>query len=81
MGMGTYFRGASEHLLFGVRGSLPLKRKDAITYFLAKRGSGGHSSKPAEILEFIESCSPGPYIELFARSKREGWTAWGADAK
>lgn len=81
-GMGNYFRGQTEHLLFGVRGSLPLKRKDAATLLPAwKRGPSGHSSKPVEIHEFIESCSPGPYLEMFSRIKREGWTVWGADAK
>jgi len=80
-GMGNYFRGQTEHILFAVCGSLPLKRKDASTLLPAwARGKNGHSSKPAEIHEFIESCSPGPYLELFARTKREGWTVWGADA-
>ena len=60
-GMGTYFRGKTEHLLFGVKGSQPLKRKDVGTGFNAPRGPGGHSSKPEEAYELIETCSPGPY--------------------
>ena len=77
-GMGNYFRGQTEHLLFGVRGSLPLLRKDAPTLLPSwPRGPNGHSSKPVESYGFIESCSPGPYLELFARSHRAGWTAWG----
>ncbi len=81
-GMGTYFRGQTEHLLFGVRGSQSLTRKDASTLLPAwDRGPDGHSSKPVEIYGFIESCSPGPYLEMFARQKRDGWAAWGADAK
>jgi N6-adenosine-specific RNA methylase IME4 len=79
IGMGNYFRGSTEHLLFGVRGSLPLNRKDAGTWFAAKRGKGGHSSKPVEAYELIESCSPGPYLELFARATRKGWKGWGSD--
>jgi len=79
-GLGNYFRGQTEHVLFGVRGSQGLKRKDAGTVFSAARGPNGHSSKPPEFLEFVESCSPGPYLEMFARSSRPGWTAWGADA-
>jgi N6-adenosine-specific RNA methylase IME4/transposase len=79
-GMGNYFRGQTEHLLFGVKGSQPLRRKDAGTVFYARRGDGGHSSKPIEAYELIESCSPGPYLEMFARRQRDGWTAWGADA-
>lgn len=77
-GMGNYFRGQTEHILFGVRGSQALKRKDASTLLPTwKRGPNGHSSKPSEVYEFIESCSPGPYLEMFARSEREGWTHWG----
>jgi len=80
-GMGQYFRGQHELILFGVSGSMPIKRKDASTILPAwGRGAGGHSSKPQEIYEFVESCSPGPYLEMFARSKRSGWFAWGADA-
>lgn len=36
-----------------------------------------HSRKPDEMYEIIESCSPGPYVELFARERRKGWTQWG----
>ena len=78
-GMGNYFRGSTEHILFGVKGSQPLKRKDMGTWFQAPRGPLGHSSKPVEFYDLVESCSPGPYLEMFARSKRVGWSAWGAD--
>jgi N6-adenosine-specific RNA methylase IME4 len=76
-GMGNYFRGQTEHVLFGVKGSQPLKRKDVGTAFMADRGTGGHSSKPATFLDLVESCSPGPYIEMFSRSSRDGWITWG----
>jgi N6-adenosine-specific RNA methylase IME4 len=80
-GMGNYFRGQTEHVLFGVRGSQPLKRKNASTLLPAwKRGPKGHSSKPVEFLEFVESCSPGPYLEMFSRSQRDGWVTWGESA-
>jgi N6-adenosine-specific RNA methylase IME4 len=78
-GMGNYFRGQTEHILFGVRGSLPLKRKDVGTIFNWPRGSMGHSSKPIEVYDLIESCSPGPYLEMFARGGRSGWHSWGED--
>lgn len=81
IGLGTYFRGQTEHVLFGVRGSQPLKRNDVGTWFAAPRGPLGHSSKPAEFYELVESCSPGPYLELFARTQRPGWTCWGAEVK
>lgn len=79
-GMGNYFRGQTEHVLFGVRGSLPLKRKDVGTLFSAPRGPRGHSSKPPGFYELVESCSPGPYLEMFARGSRADWTSWGAEA-
>ena len=78
-GMGNYFRGQTEHVLFGVRGSQQLRRKDAGTVFAAPRGKG-HSSKPAEFMDLVESCSPGPYLEVFARSQRPGWSSLGAEA-
>lgn len=76
-GMGNYFRGQTEQVLFGVKGSQPLKRKDAGTVFQFPRGPAGHSSKPVEFYGFVESCSPGPYLEIFSRSERADWTAWG----
>lgn len=76
-GMGNYFRGQTEHVLFGVKGSQPLKRKDVGTVFTADRGKAGHSSKPASFLDLVESCSPGPFIEMFSRSSRAGWVTWG----
>ena len=36
-----------------------------------------HSRKPDEIYDIIEECSPGPYLELFARFTRDGWHQWG----
>ena len=79
-GMGNYFRGQTEHVLFGVKGSQQLKRKDVGTVFSAARGEGGHSSKPLEFYGLVESCSPGPYLEMFSRSQREGWTTWGENS-
>ena len=79
-GMGNYFRGQTEQLLFGVRGSMLLKRKDAPTVLFAERGAGGHSSKPDEAYEFVESCSPGPYIDVFGRADRDGWSVWGQES-
>ncbi len=79
IGMGNYFRGSTEHVLFGVRGSLPLLARDVGTYFAAPRPKG-HSAKPREFYELVERCSPGPFLDVFARSPRDGWTLWGAEA-
>ena len=80
-GMGNYFRGQTEQILFAVKGSQPLKRKDVGTLFTAPRGPNGHSSKPVEFYDLVESCSPGPFLEMFSRSKRDGWVAWGEGSK
>ena len=78
-GMGNYFRGSTEHVLFGVRGSLSLQRKDVGTWFAADRGPQGHSSKPDEFYTLVESCSPAPYLDVFSRRERDGWTCWGGE--
>lgn len=75
-GMGNYFRGSTEQVLFAVKGSQLLKRKDVGTYFEAPRGEG-HSAKPEEFYKLVESCSYGPYIDIFGRKKRDGWSVWG----
>ncbi len=76
-GMGNYFRGQTEHLLFGVRGSLQLMRRDVGTVIHAPRGDSDHSSKPVEAYDLIETCSPGPYLDMFSRQTRRGWFTWG----
>ena len=78
IGMGNYFRGSTEQILFGVRGSQALLRKDVGTWFAAAR-PGPHSAKPDEFFSLVESCSPGPYLELFARKNHSEWTCWGAE--
>lgn len=77
-GMGNYFRGSTEQILFGVKGSMPLLRHDVGTWFEASR-PGGHSEKPPEAYQMIESCSHPTYIELFARKERKGWFTWGGE--
>lgn len=76
-GVGFYFRNVTELVLFGVRGSMrTLKPGRTQVNILATR-KREHSRKPDEIYDIIESCSPGPYLELFARFRRKGWDQWG----
>lgn len=80
-GVGFYFRNVTELLLFGVRGSmrtLPPARSQVNMIETRKRE---HSRKPDEQYELIESCSPGPRLEMFARYPEPGWTAWGDEAE
>lgn len=74
--MGYYFRGATEHVLFCVRGKLRLNVRNLPTAFLWPR-IGKHSRKPEAFYDMVEQASPGPYLELFARRNRIGWTTWG----
>jgi N6-adenosine-specific RNA methylase IME4 len=79
-GVGFYFRNVTELILFGVHGSmrtLPPARSQVNLIETRKRE---HSRKPDEQYDLIEACSPGPYLELFARHPQEGWTAWGDEA-
>lgn len=77
LGLGAYFRTQTEHILFGVRGSMKTEdpAKSQRTYFMAPKL--GHSRKPPASYDLIERCSPGPYCELFARQPRLGWDHWG----
>ena len=80
-GVGFYFRNVTEVVLFGVRGknarTLAPGRKQVNIIRSRKRE---HSRKPDELYDIIEACSWGPYLELFARNTRTGWTGWGNQA-
>ncbi|MGP5080518.1 MT-A70 family methyltransferase [Corynebacterium variabile] len=79
-GVGFYFRNVTEIILFGVKGSmrtLPPARSQVNMIETRKRE---HSRKPDEQYPFIERCSPGPYLEMFARYPHPGWTAWGDES-
>lgn len=76
-GRGTYWRPAHEHLLLGVRGSLPFRGKSAASWLRAARST--HDSKPEAIRKLIERVSHGPYLELFGRKAIEGWTVFSSE--
>ena len=80
-GVGFYFRNVTELVLFGVRGknARTLKAGRRQVNLLATR-KREHSRKPDEQYDIIEACSPGPFLELFARGTREGWSTWGNQA-
>lgn len=75
MGTGFYFRSATEHVIFATRGNLPLRDRGIRNWFEAARTE--HSAKPEPFYEIVERASHGPYLELFARRPRAGWTGWG----
>jgi N6-adenosine-specific RNA methylase IME4 len=80
-GVGFYFRNVTELMLFGVRGknarTLAPGRRQVNLLATRKRE---HSRKPDEQYAIIEACSPGPFLELFARGTRKGWSTWGNQA-
>lgn len=75
IGVGGNFRNATEHIIFTTKGALSLKRQDLPTWFSAQRTT--HSTKPDEAYELIEKASHPPYLDVFARKKREGWETMG----
>jgi N6-adenosine-specific RNA methylase IME4 len=76
-GVGFYFRNVTELVLFGVRGSMRTLQPGRTQVNMLATRKREHSRKPDEIYDIIEACSPGPYLELFARFRRDGWTQWG----
>lgn len=79
-GVGFYFRNVTELILFGVRGSMRTLEPGRRQVNMLETRKREHSRKPDEAYELIETCSPGPYLELFARYPRDGWTVWGDEA-
>ena len=76
-GVGFYFRNVTELVLFGVRGSMRTLKPGRTQVNLFGTRKREHSRKPDEFYDLVEACSPGPYLELFARFCRPGWHQWG----
>jgi N6-adenosine-specific RNA methylase IME4 len=80
-GVGFYFRNTTEIVLFGVKGSMRTLDAGRTQVNIIKSRKREHSRKPDEQYELIESCSPGPYLELFARGSRKNWYSWGNESE
>jgi N6-adenosine-specific RNA methylase IME4 len=81
-GVGFYFRNVTELILFGVRGkSARTKAPGRRQVNLLATRKREHSRKPDELYSIIEACSPGPYLEMFARQRKEGWVNWGNEVE
>lgn len=83
-GIGFWWQSCSELLLIGRKGKPKVGKLPILALlnteqrqFYAPRTR--HSAKPLGIHEWIEKKISGPYLELFARNKREGWTTWGLE--
>ncbi|WP_080427672.1 MT-A70 family methyltransferase [Burkholderia ubonensis] len=79
-GVGFYFRNVTELLLFGVKGSMRTLAPGRSQVNMIETRKREHSRKPDEQYDLIEACSPGAYLEMFARHARPGWVAWGDEA-
>lgn len=76
-GVGFYFRNVTELVLFGIKGKIRTLKPGRTQVNLMSTRKREHSRKPDELYDIVESCSPGPYLELFARGARQSWTVWG----
>jgi len=76
-GVGFYFRNVTELVLFGIRGRLRTLKPGRTQVNIVATRKRRHSQKPDELYGLIERCSPGPYLELFARQYRPNWHQWG----
>lgn len=84
-GLGRFPRPQHEILVVARRGRLPFRRRDvgsvqAWRQDYSANGGKRHSVKPEHAIDLIETNSPGPYLELFARRQRLGWDSWGHEA-
>lgn len=79
-GVGFYFRNVTELLLFGVKGSMRTLAPGRSQVNMIETRKREHSRKPDEQYRLIENCSPGPYLEMFARHARPGWIRWGDES-
>ena len=80
LGLGGAFAPTTEFVLFGRRGKLPASRRVNSTWWNWKR-QNCHSRKPEAFQDMVETVSPGPYLELFARRPRMNWTVWGNEVE
>jgi N6-adenosine-specific RNA methylase IME4 len=76
-GVGFYFRNVTELVLFGIKGKMRTLKPGRTQVNIISTRKREHSRKPDELYPIIESCSPGPYLEMFARGNRKGWAVWG----
>ncbi len=76
-GVGFYFRNTTEMILFGIKGKLRTYQPGRRQVNIIRTRKREHSKKPDELYDIIEKCSPGPFLEIFARGSREQWISWG----
>jgi N6-adenosine-specific RNA methylase IME4 len=78
IGLGLTVRHQTEHVLLGRRGNCRRQRKDIRELIFSSRRE--HSRKPDQFYHRVEAYCAGPYVDLFAREQRPGWSCWGDEA-
>lgn len=86
-GLGQYFRGAHELVLFGVRGdgfAVRSEHRNIPSVIVARtpreNGKRIHSRKPDEVYRLVERRTVGARLDMFSRVARPGWDVWGNEA-
>ena len=78
LGLGVYLRNCAEFVILGTKGKAPIQFNAQMNWGFFPLQE--HSHKPEEFHKIVERCSPGPYLELFARRRQPGWDIWGLEA-
>lgn len=71
---------ATEFVVVATRGKPARLSKAKSNVIRGQKPRGTHSRKPDAFIDLVESVSPGPYVELFARRARFGWDYWGNES-
>jgi N6-adenosine-specific RNA methylase IME4 len=79
MGLGDWLRNVTEHCILAVKGKPIVSLTNQTTMIREKRRE--HSRKPVAFYEMVEALCPGSKLEMFSRTPREGWGAWGAETE
>ena len=80
-GCGMWWVHRTQTILFGYRGKCRFPLARFRPNLFTSSNPARHSEKPGEAFTLIESVSPGPRLELFARRPRENWTVWGNEVE
>ncbi len=78
IGTGYWTRANPELCLLATRGKPKRLSRSVRKLIVSPRRE--HSRKPNEVYDRVEALCVGPYLELFARSRREGWDSWGLES-
>ena len=82
MGLGGHYALTTEFCLFARKGKDgPKSTQNRINTTWWNWCRGRHSAKPEAFQDMVETVSPGPYLELFARRPRLNWTVWGNEVE